>query len=124
MSNDGRIFFTGTNRSLIEEDVIRLSSVGVDIGSSTSHLLFSTIVLERLDSRYVVADRIIEYQSDILITPYRDGDDIDANTLRRFIEEQYTAAGRDPDEIDTGALILTGIAVRRKNARAIGDLFS
>lgn len=124
MSNDGRIFFTGTNRSLIEEDVIRLSSVGVDIGSSTSHLLFSTIVLERLDSRYVVADRIIEYQSDILITPYRDGDDIDANTLGGFIEEQYTAAGRDPDEIDTGALILTGIAVRRKNARAIGDLFS
>ncbi len=41
-------------QSLIEEDQIELTSVGVDIGSSTSHLLFSTIMLERLDTRYVV----------------------------------------------------------------------
>ncbi len=30
----------------------------------------------------------------------------------------------DPLAIDTGALILTGVAVRRSNARAIGDLFA
>ncbi len=46
-------------------------SVGVDIGSSTSHLVFSRIVLERLDSRYVVTERESFYQSDILLTPYR-----------------------------------------------------
>ena len=68
--DEGRVFFSNTGRSLIEEDVIELSSVGVDIGSSTSHLLFSTIVLERMDARYVVADRIIRHQSNILITPY------------------------------------------------------
>ena len=45
-------------------------SVGVDIGSSTSHLVFSRIVLERLDSRYVVTKRETFYQSDILLTPY------------------------------------------------------
>ena len=37
---------------------------------------------------------------------------------------QYAAAGVSPDEIDTGALILTGVAVRRSNARAIGEIFS
>ena len=125
MSDDeGRIFFSNTGRSLIEEDVIELASVGVDIGSSTSHLLFSTIVLERLDSRYVVADRIIRHQSDILITPYAGENQIDANRLGEFIAAQYDAAGLNRDEIDTGALILTGIAVRRENARAIGELFA
>jgi 3-oxoacyl-(acyl-carrier-protein) synthase len=46
----GRVFFSNVRRSLEEEDEIRLVSVGVDIGSSTSHLVFSRLVLERLDS--------------------------------------------------------------------------
>ena len=93
-------------------------SVGVDIGSSTSHLVFSRIVLERLDSRYVVTERESFYQSDILLTPYSAEETIDADALGAFIERQYTDAKIDPDEIDTGALILTGVAVRRRNARA------
>src|SRR5215813_2738402 len=97
----GRIFFSSTGRSLVDEDEIVVLSVGVDIGSSTSHLVFSRIVLERLDSRYVVTLRETFYQSDILLTPY--------------------AA---EEEIDTGALILTGVAVRRRNARKIGELFA
>ena len=123
-SEGGRIFFSSASRSLIEEDEIELTSVGVDIGSSTSHLLFSTILLERMDTRYVVAERRILHQSDILLTPYRGGEDIDAEALGAFIDRQYEAAGLRPDDIDTGALILTGVAVRRANARAIGDLFS
>src|SRR3712207_8980144 len=47
-------FFSNVGRSLEEEDEIRLTSVGVDIGSSTSHLVFSRLVLERLDNRYIV----------------------------------------------------------------------
>src|SRR5688572_25237001 len=46
----GRIFFSNAGRSLEVEDEIRLLSVGVDIGSSTSHLVFSTLLLERLDN--------------------------------------------------------------------------
>ena len=99
-------------------------SVGVDIGSSTSHLVFSRIVLERLDTRYVVTEREIFYQSDILLTPYADADAIDADALGAFIAQHYKNAMVDPDEIDAGALILTGVAVRRSNARAIGELFA
>ena len=66
----GRVFFSSTGRSLVDEDEIVVLSVGVDIGSSTSHLVFSRIVLERLDSRYVVTKRETFYQSDILLTPY------------------------------------------------------
>src|SRR6202048_5534419 len=120
----GRIFFSSTGRSLVEEDEIVILSVGVYIASSTSHLVFSRIVLERLDSRYVVSTRETFYQSDILLTPYSAAEDIDAQTLCAFIARQYQDANVDPDEIDTGALILTGVAVRRRNARNIGELFA
>ncbi len=120
----GRVFFSGAGRSLIEEDEIELTSVGVDIGSSTSHLLFSRIVLERLDSRYVVADRQVTFASDILLTPYAGENTIDAKVLGDFIEAQYAAAGLIPGDVDTGALILTGVAARRSNARAIGEIFA
>ena len=120
----GRIFFSSTGRSLVDEDEIVVLSVGVDIGSSTSHLVFSRIVLERLDSRYVVTTRETFHESDILLTPYSAGETIDADALGEFIEKQYVDAKIDPDEIDTGALILTGVAVRRSNARAIGELFA
>src|SRR4051794_34725587 len=122
----GRVFFSSTGRSLVDEDEIVVLSVGVDIGSSTSHLVFSRIVLERLDSRYVVTKRETFYQSDILLTPYSTGreETIDSDALGAFIERQYKDANVDPDEIDTGALILTGVAVRRRNARKIGELFA
>src|ERR1700726_57273 len=120
----GRIFFSSTGRSLEGEDEICILSVGVDIGSSTSHLVFSRIVLERLDSRYVVTQRETFYQSDILLTPYAAEDAIDADALGAFFEKQYENAMVDPDEIDAGALILTGVAVRRSSARRIGELLA
>src|SRR5215470_1989306 len=120
----GRIFFSSTGRTLAEEDEICLLTVGVDIGSSTSHLVFSRIVLERSDSRYLVSERETFYQSDILLTPYAAADEIDAGALGAFIARQYADAKVEPDEIDTGALILTGVAVRRRNARRIGELFA
>jgi len=120
----GRIFFSNVRRSLEVEDEIRLASVGVDIGSSTSHLVFSRLVLERLDNRYVVSERKVVHESEVLLTPYAGDASIDAVALGRFIDRQYELAGVDSKAIDTGALILTGVAVRRSNARAIGELFA
>jgi len=120
----GRVFFSNVRRSLEGEDEIILVSVGVDIGSSTSHLVFSRLVLERLDNRYIVSERTVLHESDVLLTPYAADQSIDAAALGAFIEAQYAQAGIAPDKIDTGALILTGVAVRRTNARAIADLFA
>ncbi len=77
--SDGRIFFSNSGRTLEQEDEIKLVSVGVDIGSSTSHLVFSRITLERLDARYVVTGRDTFHQSDILLTPYAAAETIDAD---------------------------------------------
>ncbi len=120
----GRVFFSNVRRSLEVEDEIRLASVGVDIGSSTSHLVFSNLLLERLDNRYVVSERRIVHESEVLLTPYVEDGAIDAQALGRFIDGQYERARIDPASIDTGALILTGVAVRRANARAIAELFA
>src|SRR5262245_44496094 len=100
-SEGGRIFFSSTGRSLVDEDEIVVLSVGVDIGSSTSHLVFSRIVLERLDSRYVVTTREAFFQSDILLTPYAAEEEIDAEALGAFIDLQYQNGSADPDELAT-----------------------
>jgi ethanolamine utilization protein EutA len=109
---------------MAEEDRIVLTSVGVDIGSSTSHLLFSRLELERQDNRYVTVNRDILYQSDILLTPYQGATTIDQADLGAFVERQYAAAGLTREAVDTGALILTGVALLRENARAIAELFA
>lgn len=116
--------FTAPGRHFVDEDLIVLTSVGVDIGSSTSHLLFSRLELQREDARYVTAKREVLYESEILLTPYSGQDTIDGQALGEFIERQYRAAGLRREEVDTGALILTGVALRRRNARTIAELFA
>ncbi len=121
--------FTAPTRDMAAEDRIVLISVGVDIGSSTSHVLFSRLELERQDNRYITVTRELLYQSDILLTPYLltphlGATTIDQRALGTFIEQQYAAAGLTREQVDTGALILTGVALLRDNARAIADLFA
>jgi ethanolamine utilization protein EutA len=109
---------------MAEEDRLVLTSVGVDIGSSTSHLLFSRLELERQDARYVTVSRDVLYQSDIVLTPYRGASTIDGEALGEFVDHQYHAAGLAREQVDTGALILTGVALLTHNARRLADLFA
>lgn len=109
-------------------DRVELRSVGIDIGSSTSHLTFSRLLLRRmsmsLSSRYRVVEREVVHQSPILLTPYRDPLTIDADRLGRFVDEAYRGAGLERDAIDTGAVVVTGEAAKKENAEAILALFA
>src|SRR5438552_6874184 len=109
-------------------DNVELTTVGIDIGSSTSHLMFARVHLQRLSSalssRFVVVDRKILWQSPILLTPYRSDYTIDVDELAGFIGGCYSYAGIEREKVDSGAVILTGEALKRKNARAIADLFA
>jgi ethanolamine utilization protein EutA len=120
--------FSNAERNILSEDEIELVSVGVDIGSSTSHLAFSKLTLEQRNARYVVTKRELVHESPIFFTPYMENADrenvIDSDGLSAFIRKTYEEAGLTHDDIDTGALILTGVAVLRRNARAIGELFA
>ncbi|HEY8862158.1 MAG TPA: ethanolamine ammonia-lyase reactivating factor EutA, partial [Candidatus Limnocylindria bacterium] len=107
---------------------LRLRTVGIDIGTTTSHLIFSEIVLERqgilLSSAYGIVERNVIHRSDVALTPYASGRRIDTEALGRFIDRSYAEAGWRPEEVDTGAVITTGDAARQENARAIVALFS
>jgi ethanolamine utilization protein EutA len=109
-------------------DNVELTTVGIDIGSSTSHLMFARVHLQRLgtalSSRFVVVNRKIIWQSPILLTPYVADFTIDVDELGGFIGSCYSYANVDPDDVDSGAVILTGEAIKRRNARAIAELFS
>jgi ethanolamine utilization protein EutA len=115
-------------RSIWDQDNVAFTTVGIDIGSSTSHLLFAKVVLQRqtqgLSSRFVVVGREIVWRSPILFTPFLLDGTIDAQALGEFITCSYREAGFTQNEIDSGAVILTGEAIKRKNARAIDELFA
>jgi ethanolamine utilization protein EutA len=115
-------------RYIWSQETVELKTVGIDIGSSTSHLLFAKVTLQRrtqeLSSRFVVIEREIVWRSPIILTPFLSDGTIDAARLGSFIREAYRAAGFARAEIDSGAVILTGEAIKRKNARAIDELFA
>ena len=107
----------------INPDWLRLTSVGIDIGSSTSHLMFSKLIMRRrsteMSSEFEVVFREVLYRSPILLTPYSDADTIDTEGLGSFVAKSYEEAGITQDEVDTGAVICTGEAVRKHNSDAI-----
>jgi ethanolamine utilization protein EutA len=107
---------------------IELTTVGIDIGSSTSHLMFARVHLQRkaqlLSSQFVVVRREILWRSPILLTPFLADYTIDAERLRVFIDDAYRSAGLAPADIDSGAVILTGEAIKRRNAQAIAQIFA
>lgn len=118
-----------TEHPLWKLDTITLTSVGIDVGTATSQILFSQLVLRRLgrelSSRFVVTERDTLYLSPVHLTPYTNGRErIDDQALGQLVDDAYREAGLRPRDVDTGAIILTGEAIRRDNARAIADLFA
>ena len=110
------------------QDHVTLVTVGIDIGSSGTQVIFSRINLRRygedLTSRYYVVSRETLFQSPVALTPYASDERIDDAALGAIIEEAYAAAGVAPRDIDTGVVILTGEALRRENAEAIAALLA
>jgi ethanolamine utilization protein EutA len=102
-------------------------SVGIDIGSSTSHLTISRLVIRRrassMSTEFVVSRREALHASPVWLTPYRpDGDLIDTDRIRRLMEDEYKTAGFAPRDIDTGAIVITGEALKKANAENIARM--
>jgi ethanolamine utilization protein EutA len=110
------------------QDHVTLTSVGIDIGSSGTQVIFSRINLRRLSegltSRYYVVSRETLFLSPVSLTPYQSETRIDDAALQQIIGDAYAAAGVEAKDIDTGAVILTGEALRRENAQAISGMLA
>ncbi len=127
------VHFELARRTDLGEDVLgleklALTSVGIDIGSSTSHLMFSRLTLQRrgadLSARYEVTERRVLYQSPILLTPYLSPTSIDVGQLETFVHEHYARGGFTPGDVDTGVVVITGEALNKENAQPIAELFA
>lgn len=118
----------GTGEELHGIESVELISVGIDIGTTTTHLMFSRLLARRrgssYSSKFQIVEREIIYQSQILLTPYTDETTVDTEEIQEFIQTTYEKAGYDPSDVDTGAVIITGEASRKENAEAITGLFS
>ena len=109
-------------------DNVTLRSVGIDIGSSGTQVIFSRIHMRRLaedlTSRYYVVSRDTLFLSPVSLTPYASETRIDDVALGAIVDQAYADAGLAPGDIDAGAVILTGEALRRENAQAISTMLS
>jgi ethanolamine utilization protein EutA len=106
-------------------------SVGIDIGTSTTQLIFCKLTLENLSSSYTVprisiVDKEVVYRSKIYFTPLKSQTEIDAVEVKKIIQREYEEAKMKPDMLKTGAVIITGETARKKNAnlvlRTLSDL--
>ena len=113
---------------LWRQDNVALMTVGIDIGSSGTQVIFSRVHLRRLaedlTSRYYVVARETLFQSPVALTPYQSEVLIDDAKLGTIIDDAYGAAGLSPEQIDTGVVILTGEALRRENAERIAAILA
>ena len=115
----------GLHRHPLDSDVVELLTVGIDVGSATFHLSVSRVVLERraqaLSTRYDVVARETVFTSPVAFTPYLPSGDIDAASVDAAVRRSYSEGGIDPEEIDSGVVLLTGSALLRRNARALAE---
>lgn len=107
----------------------RLLSVGIDIGTTTTQLVFSRLTLRNRAGAFTVpdvaiAEKEILYRSAIRFTPLLTDTRIDAEGVRRIVAAEYAAAGYEKSEIRTGAVIITGETARKENAREVLEALS
>ena len=103
-----------------------LRSVGLDVGTTSTQMIFSELTVENKASGFAVpemeiAQRNILYRSPVHFTPLLDEDHVDALALRDIVAAEYRSAGIDRGSVDTGAIIITGETSRKENARAVLD---
>lgn len=106
-----------------------LLSMGLDVGTSTTQMVISRLTIENRASGFSVpemeiAKREILYKSPVHFTPLLGENLVDGNKIRALVEQEYAAAGIGREQIDTGAVIITGESSRKENARAVLDALS
>ena len=104
-------------------------SVGIDIGTSTTQLIFSRLTIENLASNYTVprisiVNKEVIYRSGIHFTPLKSQTEIDAAQVKDIIRDEYRKADMRPEDLQTGAVIITGETARKQNANTVLESLS
>lgn len=104
-------------------------SVGIDIGTSTTHLIFSQITIENMASgarvpQIKIVGKEILYQGEIHTTPLISNTQLDGEAIKAIIEAEYIKAGIPKADVATGAVIITGDTARKENAQEVQKALS
>jgi ethanolamine utilization protein EutA len=102
----------------------QILSVGIDIGTTTTQLVFSRLTLENTASlvsvpRIEIIEKEVVFRSAIHFTPLKSQNEIDEQKIRALIELEYQSAGITSEQVQTGAVIITGEAARKQNAETV-----
>ncbi|MFX0093230.1 MAG: ethanolamine ammonia-lyase reactivating factor EutA [Candidatus Hodarchaeota archaeon] len=105
-----------------------ITSVGIDVGTATTHLIFSKLLLAQdprsRTQKFEVQDRKIVYRGKIHFTPLLDPETIDFGKLSIILQDEYKNAGLKTEDVDTGAVIVTGEIAKKQNAEHIVNLLA
>lgn len=114
-------FFIEMEYLLMKETLL---SVGIDVGTSTTQLIFSNIYVENISSmarvpEFRIVGKDIIYKSNIHRTPLSSATVINEDALTQMIQAEYENANIDPTKVDSGAVIITGETARKENAQSV-----
>ncbi len=107
----------------------RLLSVGLDVGTTSTQMIVSELTVENNSSGYtvpemVITQRNIRYRSEVHFTPLKGENLVDGERLRALVLEEYHKAGISREDVDTGAVIITGETSRKENAKMVASALS
>lgn len=105
-------------------DTRSLLSVGLDVGTTTTQIVFSRIHLRNIAPssqvpRIGIGDRDLLYQSEVYLTPLATRDRVDIPALEHLVDKEYGKAKISPSDVETGAVIVTGEIAKKENAAEI-----
>ena len=102
----------------------RLLSVGLDVGTTSTQMILSELAVENKAGSFSVPEmaiskRKILYKSKVHFTPLKGENLVDGGAIRELVEKEYALANITRQQVDTGAVIITGETSRKENAREV-----
>ncbi|SMD14968.1 ethanolamine ammonia-lyase reactivating factor EutA [Sporomusa malonica] len=103
---------------------ITLTSIGIDIGTTTTQMVLSRLTLVNVMPgtqvpKIEITRKSVVYMGAVHFTPFLDRNQVDGAALRNIIAHEYQCAGIQPQDVDTGAVIITGETAKKENAAEI-----
>lgn len=105
-------------------DESTILSVGIDIGTSTTQVVFGRLTFKNSAGYFsvphvAISDKKVIYKSDIYRTPLIDRIRIDGEKIRHIVSDEFAKAGFTPADTQTGAVIITGESARKENSEIV-----
>ena len=105
-------------------DKTAILSVGLDVGTSTTQVVFSKLQMDNAGGyfsvpRVAIVDKEVVYKSEVYMTPLKTDVLIDTDALRNIVAAEFRKAGYRPEDTDSGAVIITGESARKENSDAV-----